>query len=356
MRPFLDGWIARRCGLALMDPDSLIRWQLRRLNAVLRQTHRQSAFYRERLAALWERRGESIRSGTWPKTRDDVAEIPFTVPSDVEREGKRFLCVALDDVARMVTLSTSGTTGPPKRVAFAAEDLECTLDFFAHGISVLVRPGDTVLILLPGAERPDGVTDLLIRALPRLGARGVAGDPAADPASFRAAMERHAPQCLVAAPAQLQRLLEGLSPPPSLRAVLSSAEPLSDALRSELCRSWRCAVFDHYGLTETGYGGGVECAGQDGYHLREADLYFEVIDPLSGRPALDGTPGEVVFTTLSRRAMPLIRYRTGDVATMLPGPCACGSPLRRLSRIHGRLSPTKDGSVFVQVPQKGWMA
>ena len=254
----------------------------------------------------------------------------------------------------MVTLSTSGTTGEPKRLAFASADLERTLDFFAHGISVLVRPGDTVLILLPGAERPDGVTDLLIRALPRIGARGIAGNPAAEQACFRRELELHRPDCLVAAPGQLRRLLGAHPASPGIRAILSSAEPLPLDLEEALVHCWHCEVFDHYGLTETGYGGGVECPGKQGYHLRESDLFFEVVDPVSGEPVPDGTPGEVVFTTLTRQAMPLIRYRTGDMAAMLPGPCVCGSPLRRLSRIRGRFRTVGD-RLEVLAPRKGWM-
>jgi phenylacetate-coenzyme A ligase PaaK-like adenylate-forming protein len=75
-----------------------------------------------------------------------------------------------------------------------------------------------------------------------------------------------------------------------------------------------------------------------GYHLREADLYFEIVDPVEGRPIPDGETGEVVFTTLTRSGMPLIRYRTGDLARFLPGPCRCGTVLRRLSHVRGRLS------------------
>lgn len=352
--PFLDGWIARSCGLDEADPERVLRVQMARFNAVLRHVRRNGGFYRQRLAGLFERRGAEIEAGIWPRDPSDVAEIPLSGAADVEREGGRFLCVPLDEIARIVTLSTSGTTGTPKRLAFAADDLERTLDFFAHGISVLVRAGDTVLILLPGAERPDGVADLLRRALPRIGAHGIPGDPAAAPELFREEVERYRPQCLVAAPSQLRRLLERLESPPPLRAVLSSAEPLPDELRADLAGRWGCAVFDHYGLTETGYGGGVECPAHDGYHLRKADLYWEVVDPFSGEPLPDGTPGEVVFTTLTRRAMPLVRYRTGDLAAMLPGPCACGSPLRRLSRIRGRLSLGPDGEVAVAAPRKGW--
>ncbi len=97
-------------------------------------------------------------------------------------------------------------------------------------------------------------------------------------------------------------------------------------------------MFNHYGMTEMGLGGGVDCRALTGYHLREADLYFEIVDPVDGRPLPDGEPGEVVFTTLTRRGMPLIRYRTGDLARFLPGSCPCGTVLRRLDHVQGRLA------------------
>jgi phenylacetate-CoA ligase len=95
-------------------------------------------------------------------------------------------------------------------------------------------------------------------------------------------------------------------------------------------------VFNHYGMTEMGLGGGLECEAFCGYHVREADLYIEIIDPSSGRPVLDGQAGEVVFTTLTRSAMPLIRYRTGDMSRIIPGLCACNTVLKRLERIKSR--------------------
>jgi phenylacetate-coenzyme A ligase PaaK-like adenylate-forming protein len=91
-------------------------------------------------------------------------------------------------------------------------------------------------------------------------------------------------------------------------------------------------------MTEMGYGGGVECDAHDGYHLREADLFMEIVDPTTGRVLPDGVSGEVVVTTLTRRAMPLIRYRTGDQARLLPDYCPCGSTLRRLGKVQGRLT------------------
>ena len=85
-----------------------------------------------------------------------------------------------------------------------------------------------------------------------------------------------------------------------------------------------------------GLGGGVECEAHLGYHLREADLYFEIIDPNTGRLVPAGEYGEVVFSTLTRRGMPLIRYRLGDRCRFLPGRCPCGSGLRLMERVSGR--------------------
>ena len=212
-RPFLDDWITRCCGLEVLSEESLRRYQLNKINEVLRYTECNSLLYRKRLAGVFERHGEAIRAGMWPASPDDVTQLPFTTARDLEDGWKRFVCVPLDAIARMVTLSTSGTTGEPKRLAFASADLERTLDFFAHGISVLVRPGDTVLILLPGVERPDGVTDLLIRALPRIGARGVAGNPAAEQAGFCRELELHRPDCLVAAPGSCAVFWVRIRPP-----------------------------------------------------------------------------------------------------------------------------------------------
>ena len=89
-------------------------------------------------------------------------------------------------------------------------------------------------------------------------------------------------------------------------------------------------------MTEMGLGGGFECEALGGYHLREADLYFEVVDHESGGPCPDGAIGEIVCTTLTRRGMPLIRYRTGDMARTVHEPCPCGSALRRIGRVRGR--------------------
>ncbi len=147
--------------------------------------------------------------------------------------------------------------------------------------------------------------------------------------------------CLVGIPTQVLALArhEGSDEIPAgrIKSVLLSADYVPSAIVRELRRAWGCAVFSHYGTTEMGFGGGVECEAYAGYHLREADLYFEIVDPISGLPQPPGELGEVVFTTLTRAGMPLVRYRTGDISRFLPDPCLCGTALRRMERVRGRV-------------------
>jgi phenylacetate-CoA ligase len=109
-------------------------------------------------------------------------------------------------------------------------------------------------------------------------------------------------------------------------------------MRRELECIWNCRVHTHYGLTEMGLGVAVECDAHAGYHFNEAGLLVEVVDPDTGRPVEPGNEGELVFTTLTREAMPLIRYRTHDLSRILPDPCPCGAKsLLRFDYIRKRL-------------------
>jgi len=123
-----------------------------------------------------------------------------------------------------------------------------------------------------------------------------------------------------------------------IKYFLLSAEPWSEDLRTLIEDAWGAKALDAYGCNESGGGIASECIAQDGLHVSETDFWVEIVDHETGEPVEDGTEGEVVFTTLSRRGMPLVRYRIGDIASFRvdEGRCACGLSLRKLSRIRGR--------------------
>jgi phenylacetate-coenzyme A ligase PaaK-like adenylate-forming protein len=110
-----------------------------------------------------------------------------------------------------------------------------------------------------------------------------------------------------------------------VRVLFLAAEYLSGAMRRELQKIWNCRIHTHYGLTEMGLGVAIECTAGNGYHLNEADLLLEIVDPQTLEPVAAGQEGEIVFTTLNREAMPLIRYRTHDISRLIPEPCSCGA-------------------------------
>lgn len=309
----LNSWIEKKHRFSPNEPDALRSYQLEKIRETVAFVKERSRFYARLYADL-----------PLPETLEDFTRYPLISQTDVVESGAQMLCVPQGEIARIVTLMTSGTTGTSKRLFFTRGDIDLTLDFFQHGMTTLCRGGDRVIVLFP-AKTPDSVGALLGQALERL-------DALVFPAGIEEGgriVRQEAISVACGPPAALARVSED-SAGARVRAVLSSSDALLPKYRETLSKNWGCEVFDHYGLTESGLGGAVDCACHTGMHIRENDLYFETLSP-EGLPLLDGETGELAMTTLTRTGMPLIRYRTGDFGRIVPTPCPCGSALRRIT-------------------------
>ncbi|MCL1895860.1 MAG: AMP-binding protein, partial [Clostridiales bacterium] len=275
---------------------------------------------------------------------DDFRSLPFTTPDELAEHGTRMVCVPASEISRIVTLQqTSGTTGTPKRVFFTEADQELMVDYIHHGLPVMTGPDDAFLVLMP-CERPGSVGDLVAIGVERIGSRAIRVGPIPPDGSrdeeILALMRREGVSSGLATATTAARLAaksagdEAITN--NMRTILLSAQHISDANKTIIEKSWGCKVYEHYGMTEMGLGGAMACETRAGYHPREADLLFEVIDPATGEVLPEGEYGEIVFTTLTRQAMPLIRYRTGDFSRWLTEPCPCGSTLKRLDKVGDR--------------------
>lgn len=320
----IQAWVAERTGLKeQLTAENLQAWQLGQVKKIVEYARKHSKFYAGRLQGIDTEKLISIA---------DMERIPFTWPEDIVNDYKAFICVPERDIFRIVTLPTSGSQGMPKRICFTLADLERTVDFFAYGMSTMVKKGQSVLILMSG-QTQYGVGDLLQKGLARIGVKAhMHGNVKEVQKAIEAA---RGIDCLVGVPGEIIhmcRVDESLRP----KSVLLSADYIPDSVIKSIEKTWKCRVFTHYGMTETGFGGGVQCGARSDYHLRDADLLLEIIDREKGRQVAPGQYGEVTVTTLSREAMPLIRYRTGDIARLVMGACACGGVLPRLGKVMGR--------------------
>lgn len=328
----LDAWITAKIDLMTEEPltDKLARYQLARLNETIAWAKSRSPFYRRLYATNRLRPLVSLA---------ELASYPLISAQEVAEHGMQMLCVSQSHVERIVTLQTSGTTGTPKRIFFTKDDQNETSAFFSCGVSTFAKEGQKAMIFLP-SDKPGSVGALLQKGLPQIGVRPILYGLVDEAADAVQALEREQTGILIGIPVQILAMAyywensQTVQWKPS--AVLLSTDYVPVAVAETLRCIWGCRVYAHYGMTEMGLGGGIECDAHDGYHLRETDLYFEIVDSVSGAVMPDGEYGEVVFTTLTRRGMPLIRYRTGDISRMITEPCLCGSQLRRLETIRTR--------------------
>jgi phenylacetate-coenzyme A ligase PaaK-like adenylate-forming protein len=313
----VETWVAERTVLRRnLNIDTLRLWQHEKLQSVIQFAGKNSKFYHGKLPV-----------------NADLTELPFTYPSDITNDPLAFLAVPQSEVARVTTLENSGTTRKQKRIFFTEGDLERTVDFFAVGMSSLICKGDHAQILI-SSDSKNSLASLLKEALSRIG--GTSGVTTDIKSASTAIEASHNADCLIGMPSEIL-YMSRIEPELRPKSVLLTADIVPQCVIDSIKETWKCNVFTHYGHTEFGFGCAVECGQHDGHHLRDADLIFEIVNPTTGKTVPQGVLGEIVITTLSNEAMPLIRYRTGNISRIINKPCGCGGMLSRLGRIEGRI-------------------
>jgi phenylacetate-CoA ligase len=308
----LESLIVRQEGFPFFSRELIAERQLELLNFQLRRAKSKSGFYRDYPDSL--------------SSLEELSSIPFTTAENVRADFSRLCLVSPDEFARLRTELTSGTSGPPKRMAYSHYDCMRTLAFFENGLGELVFPGDRVLICMPFTDSLS-LGGLIAEAIRRLGARPViAGVGKSFGEYINTCISDNANVYI--GPSVLLLSLLRLSPLPLKRALVSG-DHCAQSVRLACEAALGSRLFPHYGLRESGLGCALTCSAHEGLHVRENDIICEIISE-SGTPLPVGQWGELVITTIGMDAMPLFRYRTGDFARILPGVCPCGSSVLRI--------------------------
>jgi len=315
-------------------PTPLLRkLQLDRLQTIVRHACDRVALFRQRLESRKVSPGDM-------QSLADIAKLPFTTKTDL-RDTYPFglFATSLRDIVRVH--ASSGTTGKPIVVAYTQKDVDVWTSVMVRSLAACgVHEGDIVqnaygyglftggLGAHYGAEGigatvipiSGGNTDRQIMVLKDFGVTAIC----CTPTYFLHIVDRAG-----------QLGLDFKSLP--LRVGVFGAEPWTQSMRKHIESATNIQAFDIYGLSEIiGPGVAIECPQHDGLHIFEDHFYPEIIDPETGRVLPDGEEGELVLTTFSKFAMPMIRYRTRDITALVPGQCPCGRSLRRMRRIGRR--------------------
>lgn len=317
-----------------MPRDELEALQLSRLQRVIERAYEGHPFYRTRLD----------ESGVKPahiKSLEDVRLLPFTVKTDLgDRYPFGFFAVPLKEVTRIH--ASSGTKGKPTVVGYTRNDVGIWAELCARCLaSAGAQPGDLLhnaygyglftgglgfhyggeLMGLTVVPVSSGNTLRQIMLIQDFKPQGLGCTP-----SF----------ALYIAETMLEKGIDTSSL--SLKYGILGAEPWTDEMRKQIEEKLNIDAVDIYGLSEAiGPGVACECAqAKNGLHVYEDHFFAEVIDPATAEPVPYGQPGELVITTLTKEAFPVIRYRTGDICSLLPEKCLCGRTQLRMSRVKGR--------------------
>ncbi|HZV46200.1 MAG TPA: phenylacetate--CoA ligase [Thermodesulfovibrionales bacterium] len=308
--------------------------QLKRLKQTVRQAWTNVPFYRDYFSKL------SIKPKDITSLKA-MQKLPLTTREDLRLNYPfGMLAVTKEQVVRLHT--SSGTTGKPKAIFFSKKDVDRAADLIAR------------CLIMTGVKKDDVLQNMMTYGLftgalvMHYGAEkvGVLVIPAGPGNTKRqiALMQDFKTTTLHLTPSYALYLAsvmhnEGLDPKKDffLRRAYLGSEPYSEETRNKIEKFFGIDVYNSYGLSEmNGPGVAFECMEKDGMHLWEDNFIMEIIDPETGDKLPEGEKGELVLTTLCREAMPILRYRTRDIAMIIPGKCKCGRTHRRISRIIGR--------------------
>ena len=309
----------------------LAELQLKRLRAIVNRAYARVAFFRNRL----EERG---LTPDCILRLEDLGKLPFTVKTDL-RDTYPFGLFAspMEEIVRLH--ASSGTTGKPIVVAYTQADLDVWAEVMVRAFaSYGVHRGDIIQnaygygLFTGGLGAHAGAEALGATVIPISGG---------NTERQLMVMQDFGATVICCTPSYFLHLVERAQETKidfsRMRVGVFGAEPWSEAMRRRIQQDTGIRGYDLYGLSEiVGPGVAAECPHQDGLHVFEDHFYPEIIDPKTGDVLPEGAEGELVLTTLSKQAMPLIRYRTRDVTTLVSTPCACGRTLRRIRRIERR--------------------
>ncbi|MCD6317980.1 phenylacetate--CoA ligase [Candidatus Aerophobetes bacterium] len=315
--------------------EELEKLQFLRLKETLRRVYKSSPFYKR----LFKENGLKPLNF---KSLKDLPQIPFTTREDLRKNFPYgFLTLPLNRIVRLHT--STGTTGKPKAIFFSKKDIENSAGLIARSMKMTGAKDKDVfqnmmsyglftggLIFHYGAEKlgllviPAGAgnTERQIELM----------------MDFKTTIIHITPSYAL----YLADILEekGINPRKNLnlRMAYLGAEPYSESTRQKIEQIFNIKAFNSYGLSEmNGPGVAFECQFKEGMHLWEDNFILEIIEPSTGKVLPDGEEGEIVLTSINREAMPILRYRTGDIAFVYPDKCQCGRTHRRISRIKGRV-------------------
>lgn len=343
-----------------MDRESLRKLQGERLANIVKHTYENVEFYRKRMDEAGVKPSD-IRS------IDDISKLPFMQKQDL-RDYYPFgtFAAPMKDIVRFH--ASSGTTGKPIVAGYTQKDLDNWSEGVARCLTAYGATKEDIIqvsygygLFTGGLGAHDGATRIGATVLPT---------SSGNTSKQIMLMKDLGSTILCCTPSYALFLAESIENDPEttlkdikLRFGVFGAEPWTENMRKELETKLGIKAYDIYGLTEvSGPGVGGECEYQDGTHLWEDLFYPEIIDPQTLQPVEPGQQGELVFTTLTKEGMPVIRYRTRDLTHLNYEKCRCGRTMVRMGRIVGRsddmliirgvnVFPSQIESVILEIPQ-----